>query len=100
MKKKSTQTYSFFNHLTNIINTKDKILMDKHINDGSFEKQFTQFMIIRYLSMCKKYQGIVMEEQQFWNKMSSENLYRYLFKRLPKGPPFIKYIKPDKKETK
>ena len=84
---------SFFDCLTNIINAKSTTQLNDHINDESFNKVYSKFMIHRYLSMNTKYNTIIQKEQPFLDSLSNESHYRYLFKRIPKGPRFIKYIK-------
>jgi len=84
---------TFFDYLTNIINTKDIELMEADIGQVGFNNTFSNYMIIRYLSMSPKYEKIIFEEQLILNTLGNESLYRYLFKRLPKGQKFIKYIK-------
>ena len=84
---------NFYECLTNVINGKSKSLMEEHISDEGFEKLYSIFMMHRYLSMNTKYNVIIQEEQPFLDKLTPENHYRYLFKRIPIGPRFIKYIK-------
>ena len=84
---------NFYECLINVINGKSKSLMDEHIMDEQFDKLYTKFMMHRYLSMNTKYNVIIQEEQPFLDSLDNATHYRYLFKRLPSGPRFIKYIK-------
>ena len=86
---------NLFDVLKNIIHLKDLDVMEKHIAHERFDKDYRshRYMLHRYLSMSDKYKKLILADQQILDALNNENHYRYLMRIIPKGAPFIKYIK-------
>lgn len=88
---------TLFDCLKDIITTKTGTL---HTQDG-FKKAWSNYMIIRYLSMNSRYRNIAVEMNKFSATLTAEQMYRFLVKMVPYSKKsFIKYIKPAKTKAK
>lgn len=85
-----------FDYLANILKHKSESLFQKHISDNDFDKFFSNFMILRYLSMHinPMVRNIVINNQVVLERTPSRLLYKYLINAIPKQQgTFIKYLK-------
>lgn len=88
---------TLFDCLKDIITKKSGTL---HTQDG-FKKAWSNYMIIRYLSMDSRFIAISAEMNKFSETLTSEQMYRFLVKMVPYDKSsFIKYIKQAKKTKK
>lgn len=84
---------TLFDCLKDIITKKTGKL---HTQDG-FKKGWSNYMIIRYLSMDSRFIAIAAEMNKFSETLSPEQMYLFLVKMVPYDKnSFIKYIKPSK----
>ena len=85
-----------FEVLGNILQKKSEEIFVKHISADDFEKQFSRYMVIRYLSMANKdVARIILDNQiQLERFPTNKTVYRFLMNVVPKQKSgFIKYIK-------
>lgn len=85
-----------FDVLKNVLSLKSIDLYEKHVSMEDFDKQFSRYMILRYLSMAKsEIAKIVLENQISFERFpSNKQLYKLLLNIVPKQKSgFIKYIK-------
>jgi hypothetical protein len=88
---------TLFDCLKDIITTKSGTL---HTQEG-FSKAWSNYMIIRYLSMDRRFKDIAVEMNKYSATLTSEQLYLFLVQMVPKSSKsFIKYIKPIKTAKK
>lgn len=90
---------TIFDILKDIISTKSKTL---HLKP-EFKKGFNRYIIIRYLSMDKRFEKVAEELNDYASQcnISDEDLYLIMTQKLPKcRNSFIKYIKKPKAESK
>jgi hypothetical protein len=88
---------TLFDCLKDIITNKTGTL---HKEDD-FKKVWSNYMIIRYLSMDSRFRAIAVEMNKFSETLSSEQMYLFLVKMIPYNKRnFIKYIKPAKAKKK
>jgi len=89
-----TATLNFYDFVKNITYGKNKMLMESHISNPRFEKDFNKYMVLRYISMGSEAQkSVVFSQQQILEKLPCETAYRYLMKVVPRGSQFIRYVK-------
>ena len=85
-----------FEVLGNILQKKSEEMFIKHTSADDFEKQFSRYMVIRYLSMANKdVARIILDNQiQLERFPTNKTVYRFLMNVVPKQKSgFIKYIK-------
>lgn len=85
---------SMFEYLKLITTSKDVDVMETYIKADDFDKTYksARFMIHRYLSMAKKTESIIFNQQTILDKMGNESHLRYLMKIVPRVG-YIKYLK-------
>jgi len=85
---------TLFDCLKDIITKKTGKL---HTQDG-FRKAWSNYMIIRYLSMDKRFMAIATEMNKFSETLSFEQMYLFLVDMIPYDKnSYIQYIKSKKK---
>jgi hypothetical protein len=85
---------TLFDCLKDIINTKSGKL---HLEPG-FKKAWSNYMIVRYLSMDDRFFEISQIANNLQSSMSPEQMYLFLVKVIPRSHrSFIKYITKPKK---
>ena len=88
---------NLFDCLKDIITTKTGTL---HTQED-FKKVWSNYMVMRYLSMDSRFRHIAVEMNKFSETLSSEQMYMFLVKMVPYSKSnFIKYIKPAKTDKK
>ena len=92
-----TGTINFFDILKNILSKGDDFL-DEH---PDFKKNFSTYMLIRYLSMREDLFPFALIIQQMVSaKISDMSIYKFAYTHIPKTrSTFIKYIKKSNKES-
>ena len=93
--KKNFKNRNLFDYLRNILKDKDMALYRRHLEIDNFEEAFKQFMVLRYLSMCRdpNVRRIVLERQFLLDKMDSKTADLYLIRTVPRQVDhFIKYL--------
>ena len=89
-------TLTIFDCLKEIITNKTGEL-DDH---PEFDRTWSNYMIVRYLSMDSKYQSIVESMNRLQTVFSKQEMYRYLLKAIPFNKnSFIPYISKSKKKV-
>ena len=91
---------TLFDHIKSITQTQDKKYWDTL--DESDKKTFSNFMVLRFLSMNVDFVPLVAQIQPVLQEVPPKALYLALIDLIPKGRYFLKYIKPksaDKYET-
>lgn len=85
---------TIFDCLKDIITEKSSKLPE----NPDFSKTFNVYMIIRYLSMDKRFSNNIIDIMKLQQILSQEEMYYYLIKIIPKEKnSFIKYITKPKK---
>ena len=88
---------TFFDILKNILTKSDNELE----NHPDFKKNFSTYMLIRYLSMREDLFpfALIIQQMVSAKKISDSNIYKFAYTHIPKTNPFIKYIKKTKKKN-
>lgn len=91
------QNNLLFDYLKNILELKSFEKYEKDILNPEFYKNFSKFMILRYLSMHKdsSVRSIILNNQLVLERFTEpEHVYKFLLDIIPKQKSsFIKYIK-------
>lgn len=81
---------SFFDILKNIL-SKDNDSLEQH---PDFKKNFSTYMLIRYLSMREDLFPFALIIQNMVSaKITDMNIYKFAYTHIPKTNHYIKYIK-------
>jgi hypothetical protein len=95
-KQKTFKNRNIFAYLDNILATKNRELMLKHLSEDGFETDFKKVVLLRYLSMSRdpSVRKAVLENQLSLERMDCKTAYRFLFKVIPRqNSGFIKYLR-------
>lgn len=88
---------TLFDCLGDIIKDKTGSL---HKQEG-FKKAWSNYMILRYLSMDDRFRILAAEMNKYQEVLTSEQMYLFLVSMVPRSSKtFIKYIKQTKPKTK
>ena len=85
-----------FGYLENILKGKSLSKWKADILEDTFQKSYSKFMVLRYLSMSedKCVRNSVIESQQYLESISPEIQYLWLLRKVPRqNSSFISYIK-------
>lgn len=85
-----------FHYLSNILKDKSVSAWASDTAEDGFEKSYSKFMVLRYLSMSKdrKVREVIEKSQESLEKLPSESQYLWLLRAVPKQESsFISYIK-------
>jgi hypothetical protein len=85
-----------FDHIKAITNEQDPKYFDKL--DDADKKTFSNFMIIRYMTMHPDWVTLISELQPTIQELPPKLLYKVLISVVPKGRHFLKYMKGSKSE--
>ena len=85
-----------FDHIKAICNEQDPKYFDKL--DDADKKTFSNFMIIRYMTMHPDWVTLISELQPTIQELPPKLLYKVLISVVPKGRHFLKYMKGSKSE--
>ena len=89
MKKKKSGNKSLFDHITHITQHQTKGYWDS-LNETEM-KQWSNYMIHRFLSMKMEYVDVVNEFQRY--KLKPKDLYKLYTNVLPKKKEWLRYVK-------
>ena len=89
MKKKKSGNKSLFDHITHITQHQTKGYWDS-LNETEM-KQWSNYMIHRFLSMKMEYVDVVNEFQRY--KLKPKDLYKLYTNILPKKKEWLRYVK-------
>ena len=89
---------SLFDHLKQITEVQNPKYFDEL--DDSSKKNFSNFMIHRYLSMESEWIELVSELQPYTEILDAKSLYLAYIGMLPKGKKYLKYMKGKKNNEK
>ena len=81
-----------FDHVKAVTNEQDKQYWDKL--DDSSKKTWSNFMIMRFLSMKYEWVETIAAVQPYLQEVPPKAMYLALIDLLPKGRHFMKYMKP------
>jgi hypothetical protein len=73
----------------------------KYADHPNFEKIFSPYFVMRYLSMCTRTQKVAFELNNYHNMkyISNKDIYLMLIKKTPVVTSYIQYIKNPKPEN-
>jgi hypothetical protein len=83
---------TLFEHINAITQTQDKKYWDKL--DESDRKTWSNFMVLRFLSMNPDFLPLVAQIQPILQEVPPKAMYLALIDLIPKGRYYLKYIKP------
>ena len=89
MKKKKSGNKGLFDHITHITQKQTKGYWDS-LNETE-KKQWSNYMIHRFLSMKMEYVDVVNEIQRY--NLKPKDLYKLYINVLPKKKEWLKYVK-------
>ena len=81
-----------FDHIKAITNEQDPKYWDKL--DDSSKKTFSNFMVLRFLSMKYEWVETIAAVQPYLQEVPPKAMYLAMIDLLPKGRHFMKYMKP------
>jgi len=87
---------TLFDHIKQITDTQNPKYWDTL--DESEKKTFSNYMILRFLSMKYEWVELIGELQPYLQELPPKTLYLTLIDLIPKSRTFLKYIKPVKGE--
>jgi hypothetical protein len=87
---------TLFDHIKQITDVQNPKYWDT-LDEGS-KKTFSNYMILRFLSMKYDWVEMIGELQPLLQELPSKTLYLTLIDIIPKSKTFLKYIKPAKSE--
>jgi len=87
---------TLFDHIKQITDTQNPKYWDTL--DESEKKTFSNYMILRFLSMKYEWVELIGELQPYLQELPPKTLYLTLIDLIPKSRTFLKYIKPTKGE--
>jgi len=87
---------NLFDHLNSITQKKPKNYWDK-LSDGD-KRTWSNYMILRYLSMNTNYLDFISEYQLYLQELDPSSLSKVLIDFLPYDKSFLKYISGEKEE--
>ena len=96
MAEKKFRNAMLFEYLGNILTNKSFETYDKHISSEDFERDFSSYMVINYLSMCqnRSVRDIILDNQVVLERMPQRLLYKFLLLNVPQQRnSFIKYLR-------
>ena len=85
---------SLFDHIKQITNVQNPMYWDTLTE--SDKKTWSNYMVHRFISMKAEWIEVVNEIQQYW-ELKPKNVYQFYTDMLPKGRPFLRYVKSKKK---
>lgn len=83
---------TLFDHINQITNVQNPKYWDT-LNESD-QKSWSNYMIIRTLSMKSEWLEIIATVQSYIQELPPKSLYLLLINLLPKGKHYVKYIKP------
>lgn len=89
------KTKSLFDHLNEITNHKTPKYVDT-LDEGE-KKKWTNYLLIRYLSMNTEWVYVMSELQPLIQQLSPSQFYDVMVDIIPKGKVYLKYLKAKKK---
>ena len=90
---------SFFDCMKNIVQAKNKDILESDISSPTFDTMYSKYMVQRYISMYPAYMKFIDKHQIALESLSNEMHYRFLFKVIPQNRNlWIKYISKGKKK--
>jgi hypothetical protein len=87
---------TLFDHLNAITQEKDPKYWDKL--DESDKKTWSNYMVLRFLSMKPEWIELISDIQPYVQEISPKALYLCLIGLIPKTKAFLKYMKPTSSE--
>ena len=90
---------SFFDCMKNIVQAKNKDILESDISSSTFDTMYSKYMVQRYISMHQPFMKLINNHQIALETMTNEIHYRFLFKVIPQNRNlWIKYISKGKKK--